>query len=330
MRFRQRETIVSDFDASATVGATIQCPINSAYPVERLELIIPVTVGGTGTNTVVGDGLLGVAQQITLDVQDGNQGNRPVFSGQGAAFIIEDALRSGREYPANTTSRAAPATNGTYNVIVPLVAALPNVADPAKWNTLLPFHLYGDDPVLRVTLATRAQITSNASATITYGTPRVRVVQREVNIDGFSYFRFDAVEQQITHGAAGIVETKLPEFGVYTSILSRGFVSGDPAVILASAGEALLIRVADNILRYREDDQIEITRQRCNGFTGFTGAYLLDFLSGPEADGFSLNSCIDANLQSARVKLRQNINAACVQRLLTRRLLGDVSAWVAR
>jgi hypothetical protein len=330
MRFRSRQSIVQDFDGSAALGASISCPIPSTYPVEQLDVIVPITVGGTGTNTVAGNCLLDMITNVSLDVADGSAGNRSIFSGSAASYIIEDAVRMGRMNPRNTSARGSTTiANAAYNVVIPLAAVLRNIADPAKWNTLMPFQSYGDDPLLRLTFAaTVATAIDNANATLTFGTPRVVVHQREVNIPGFRYFRFDAVEQVNTL-AAGIIETKLPEFGVYTSLLARGFVSGSQAVVCTTGGQVELIRVADGIFRQREDDLIAET---ANGrdFTAFAGAWYKDFVSELTADGFSLNSAIDANLGSARVKLRQNVNAAATQRILVRRLLDDVSSWVAR
>ena len=334
MFFPTRTDFSAAWDVAPALGGQSKILLTNEFHLHSLAVIVPVTVGSEDGNSVaVGAGLLEIVKRIRLTVAEGSS-NRNVFDVTGSGLIEQNAILTGKlDYntaAARNSAAGKIAGNATYYIAYPLTFAEPRLCDPSNLATLLPCPSYSAKPELSVQFATKAEITGDATPTITLGAPFIRITRCKVPTGlKFATVNFDVIERQTTFTSTGQQDIELEVPGLYTSILLRNFGSDGSRGAILAGGEARLQRLGVNIHRWTEP-ALALATQRDLTFTPFDGALMLDFLGNVDAGALTVDSGLDANIlqqTGARIQLIQQIGvASSTQTRVMRRLLGDVSS----
>lgn len=331
MIFQKRKDFSQQFSPAPALGGLTQIAISREFHIESLVLIVPVTFAGSagsGTSTAIGNGLLDIVKRLTLTIQDGSQ-NRNVFDVTGAGAIqdaatLANSLDSGTNAARNMGNNVA--ADGTYLIRIPLCACNPSFADPLFSRFLLPAPRYQANPVLNVTLASTAQITSDATATLTLGAPVLEINRRFVNVQGFVPFDFDVIETRNTFAGGGQQIVEIPTPGSYSSLMILNDPDAPAHADLLGGGEARIQMLGQTIQRWTEPTLLSETDSRTT-FTPFRGLRMLDFVGDGKGQVASLDGALNTNalqLTGARMQVIQAIAGPCAQNFLARRIFGDI------
>ena len=331
MIFQKRKDFSQQFIPAPALGGLTQIAISREFHIESLVLIVPVTFAGSagsGTSTAIGNGLLDIVKRLTLTIQDGSQ-NRNVFDVTGAGAIqdaatLANSLDSGTNAARNMGNNVA--ADGTYLIRIPLCACNPSFADPLFSRFLLPAPRYQANPVLNVTLASKAQITSDATATLTLGAPVLEINRRFVNVSGFVPFDFDVIETRNTFAGGGQQIVEIPTPGSYSSLMILNDPDAPAHADLLGGGEARIQMLGQTIQRWIEPTLLSETDSRTT-FTPFPGLRMLDFVGDGKGQVASLEGALNTNalqVTGARMLVIQAIAGASAQNFLARRIFGDI------
>lgn len=336
MILQERQDFLTSFSpavATATTAAqTVRLEIPQDFLLAMLRIIVPVTVA-SGSSPVfnAGKDLFDLVDRITLSVADGAE-NRNVFdvSGQGAKLFAQAITR--RSIASNVTATAATG-DATYTLVYDLHCVDPRLPEPLRYATALPLPRYSAKPVLTLNFATGASLLASGSATITIGS--VQVVTRKLAVpstlaQSLKVYNFDTVESSRTLAATGQNSLDIPAPGIYTDLMLRHFIANGTPGAIATGNDLRFERLGVSLRRFNEITAFADAGHNALNFTAPAGVYPINFVGDESARG--LDSCLDANVgvqAGVRVQLTGNYAIAGTQKIVARRILGDVSGLMA-
>jgi hypothetical protein len=261
MIFKKREDYLVDDSfaaADAVFSQTIRKEITREFPIESIYLKVKFTFTGVA-NTLV-DTWYNLVRRVVLQVADGAR-TRNVVDASGTALVeyarqIHGGLDSGwitrRDIPgANDTSPA------TYEFIIPIFFALPQVSDPVSSALLLPAPRYNSNLILTVALDSKANVTTGAG-TVTSAVIGYVINRREVNIPDWDYYDTELSEISTTFAGSGSQLFELPVPGAYTGLLMRFYDNSTPKLRInpdsTTSPENRLQYLGNVIRRFRMTD----------------------------------------------------------------------------
>jgi len=348
MLFPLRKQISNILTGNA-LGSQISFPITRDFFLDSIILEISGTVT-TAAATAGPDGILGLVQNLTLQIADGAS-NRNQTQVSGPSAIQKSFTLTGAIDQATLNAHLIGMGTGTFLIRYPLFFKNPSLSDPVGSAFLLPLPRYNTNPVLTVTFGTQAQLDQNVSPTFAISagiSARVIFNKRQVDNIQFPTIESEFIENVVSYSASGagqLYEMQVP--GTYFMFGLRGYTGAAAAVAWAdptTTNGVLLMQILGNSLRqnlFRDlqfDNQMSsqdnwsatTTRSQTNGL--FNGVGIYNFLH----DGFGLEvgevgSSLNANLlagSGSRVQLLQDIAGSATTRVayFWDRVFGDLSS----
>lgn len=334
-----------DGTASATLGRTVEFPIRQrGFWLDGILLNCRVIAGGVpGTKTA--DYLRGLLSRVEVIADERTDGQRTIVSAAGAALIDFAREVFGFEQSANLWSNQDTAANSSHNIIVPVIFRNPLLPEPNAYRTSLPLPRYGSDPVLRITVAQAADISSSFSLAASTGVlVRAVFLFREV-IDpdnSFPHWKTELLTKDFTWPGTGPQAIEdLSQVGLLAYVHQQDFVGSAKQFCLSNGytdeyqleyRTRPIIRASPYGLRALSGYSQTDTPYRLQG--GATDAYtptatmFYDLLSElTRSDVYHLGSTLDLSLNALKGgKLRllgSNIVANSRSRITTYKFLVD-------
>jgi len=341
MIFQQRIDFTPPQTANA-LGANFKVTngITREFHVEAILIRLDFTSTGA-IATATADGLWGVLNRVVVTVSDGAT-TRSVVSSSGRG-LLEKAYNDFGILDQDSMAALGATAATTYHITYPIYFMTPTINDSLRELLLLPAIRYNQNIDVDLTLATQAQVDSNATPTFAISagvTVSCIVLRRVVNVANFDTLDQDLIEiTQAFAATAQDQQTIIPTPGHYVTIDLRYYTTaaarGD---IITSGGSVRLQAVQVNFRRFRPTDYSTINQYKVypNAPAQYiAGLYRINFLDdsvhGDDADfGSLLNTNVYAPT-GAQVYLLQDITggAAVQGKYVLHRILGDLDRFKA-
>jgi hypothetical protein len=337
MLFPKRQTFLAA-DTGNALGATLNKTLTRDFHCGMIEIILKGTVTGVMA-TDNPDSLQALLKRVTLSVSDGAN-TSTIVSATGPQLLeyakqVAGSLDRATQAAINTDATAA------FTLVYPIYFMPPNLASPVAEMFLCPFPSFNTDPVLRIELATQADMDQHASATfaIAAGVSVQVVTHRfQPTIPKWKVFRTELTEivKTFSADAANQEALEIPAPGVYTGILMQGYTSAAARGNPSRTGGEFRLQLLDTVLRRFSLEHLTYQNERSmspitgTGASVFTASYFLDFLNdGPGQCGDDFGSVLDTNpleATGARAKLYGDIagGTGVTIKFLTHRVFGDI------
>lgn len=341
-----------DGTASSTLGRTVEFPIRQrGFWLDGILLNCRVIAGGVpGTKTA--DYLRGLLSRVEVIADERTDGQRTIVSAHGAALIDFGREVFGFEQDANLWTNIDTAANSSHNIIYPVIFRNPLLPEPNAYRTSLPLPRYGSDPILRITVASAAEISSTFSLAANTGVlVRAIFLYREV-IDpdnSFPHWKTELVSKEYTWAGTGPQAIEdLSQVGLLAYVHQQDFVGNAKAYCLANPytdeyqleyRTRPIIRASPYGLRALSGYSQTYTGYRMQGGTVDsytpTATMFYDLLSElTRSDVYHLGSTLDLSLNALKGgKLRllgSNLQASAKSRITTYKFLVDPAKALSR
>ena len=364
--FPSRQVTITSYQGTAGFGNAINFNLPRTFFGDSALLVIPITIATPDASaTFSTPGLINAVKNVNLQISDGTSNRSQTYaSGWGLlrkGIRVLDQLDnqtlvstgSGLLYQQSIDAASKIGT-GTFNIVIPLLWRTTQVSDPNGSATLLPLPRYNTDPQLTVTFGALTDIVTSTvtNLAVTFGSPYVSLIQREILNVAFPVFDTQLAELQTTQSASGnnvIINLPVPGnytfinlYGENTSASSRlGLLPGT----LQSAGNPWVLQYIGQTLRQfnlADLKTLEQYTQATNVYpiTGtatdalafldpFQGVYHLNFINdnfGAEAAEFG--SVLNSNVLSgtgSQVQIVQNFGSAANMYYLYEQILGTLT-----
>jgi hypothetical protein len=350
MIFAKRQNYLAQ-KTGVTLGSTQTFDIPRDFHIDNMFLKVRYT-SSASIATATTDGFLGLVKNIQLVINDGAR-TRTVVNSSGRG-LIELGMHLTGNLDRNTWAcKDVTATStSAFSQFIPIYFCPPNLSDPVSQAFLLPAPRLQTNPQLVVTMASQADLDSNATPTAAASAITLDLIvnRREVTVPGFRTIDTDLVENTLSWpGTASNQIYQLPVPGSYLGLLMRNYTDVTSATgrgVMYSAGGFGSLQVVGTVMRRWQNDLIEVENDLSEnspvigGGTGagtpFIGSYYLDFISDRVGqDASELGSVLDTNFLAgigAKLDLYQDITggANVQQKLLLWKAYGDLSGLKAR
>lgn len=331
---------------TGALGATLRFPLPRDFPREAFIIKLTVVVATTAA-TLAAERAAGLLNRVRLTANDGGQ-QRTIVDCDGLA-LLERALNYGM-LPDNDTAVAIGGTLGaaTYNISFPFYYAPPSMGTPTRDMLLQNFPRFNSDPTLEITLATQAQIDTNATPTFALtGTITVTVTElkRQVAIPDWLFVNTEFMQQE-TPFASTVTDYayNLPVPGYHTMVGMRPYSSTSALSSAIVTGFVRLQTLGTIQVNCTFDDLTRINKRSIPAGAHAAAADLLaesllsvnrafiDFLSTTQEEGIiNLDSLLDTNpfnQLGTGPQLRLNVTGDSDNKIvfLHERIFGNISS----
>lgn len=332
-------------DQTGALGATIRFQLPRDFPREAFIIKVNAVVATTAA-TLAAERASGLVRRVRLFANDGGT-QRTIVDCDGLA-IHERAVQFGQSLDAQTAvAIGGTLAAATYNISFPFYYAPPILGTPTGDAFLQNFPRFNNDPTLEITLATQAQIDTNATPTFALtGSITVSVfeLKREVAAPNWKFLNTEFLQQEKPY-ASTVVEDRyqLPVPGFHTFVLMRPYSS-----VSALSSAIVTGNVQFNVLNTKQwtmpfDDITRINYRSANAGVGIAAADLLaqnlllvnraciDFLSTSHEYGITnLDTVLNTNpftQLGTGPELRLNVTGDGDNKIvfLHERFFGDIS-----
>lgn len=357
MLFKKREDYLGDTVYAAADGIfnqTVRYEITREFPIDTIWIALSITSSGAfGGGGSILESYYNVLKRVQLQVADGSRTRNVVdATGVGLAEYARNMLGGlDRGYMFRRYVSEAGAI--TWQGMIPIFFAHPQISDPVSSSFLLPAHRYNANPVLTIQTAPKAEMTA-AAITFT-GQIGVLVERREVDRPDWAYYDTEIFENP-WNPVAGLQSYDLPIPGALTAMQIRATSAGVRVNPCAVGAENRLQYLGNVIRRWRMEDL-----QRRNEVSNFflpnlrnqsvlaaantnipnlvftdvptmvqdAGLYFHDFLTDRVGESVNeIGSALETNFlmaSGARVQWLANITGTPTINILFHRILGDIS-----
>lgn len=326
------------------LGASVSWEITRDFFLDNVIVELSGTVS-TAAATPTADGILGLAKRLQLSIADGaTNRNQTDASGVGLIQSAFNDLAGIDQGTLNTFLRGN--VTGSFLIRVPLLFLCPQLKDPAASAFMLPLPRYNTNPTLTLTLASQADMDSNATPTFAIAggiNARLIINKRQVDDVNFPTWEHEFIEASKTYPTTepqALYNLQVPgtyfAFGMrgYTSLNSWGDISSAGGLVnLSMLGSNLInCRFADlqyiNQLSVQDNWSATTLPAQTNGL--FPGLAVIDFLSDSwGGDVSEVNSALNSNIlagSGSNVELKQDVTggANVRQSYFWRRIFGNL------
>jgi hypothetical protein len=330
---------------SISLGQTVRFVLPRDFPREAIMIKLTPIVSVTAA-TLNAERAFGLIRRVRLTANDGGQ-QRILIDCDGMA-IQERA----QQYGMLMDSQTAVAFGGTlaaatYNITFPFFFGPPNLGTPTRDMFLQNFPRFNNDPVLEITMATQAEMDSNATPTfaITSATVTVMELKREVAIPNWRFLNTEFIQQEVPF-ASTVTDYRyqLPVPGYHTMTLMRPYSSVAALSSAIVTGNVRFEVLNVSQLNMPFDDMTRINQRSIyNGIAPAAADLLaasllavnracIDWISTTQEDGIiNLDTLLDTNpfsqLGTGPV-LKLNVTGDSDNKIvfLHERIFGDISS----